>query len=138
MVSERALKNVVFAGLVEKPEELLGECDVFVLPSLSEGLPIAMLEAMASRKPCVVTDIGLPVEDGKTALVVKSGDAKALASAVNELLSNGTLAKKIASNGFKHVKKNFSWPNAIKKIVCLARELKGGERKSSAGGERLV
>src|SRR3989338_6105678 len=105
-VREKKLENVFFVGQVEKPEKLLAECDVFVLPSLSEGLPIAMLEAMASRKPCVVTDIGLPVENGKTALVVKQGDAKGLAEALNALLANPVLAKRIAENGFRHVKEN--------------------------------
>ena len=82
-----------------------------------------MLEAMASRKPCVVTDIGLPVENGKTALVVKQGDAKGLAEALNKLLKNESLAGKIAENGFQHVKKNFTWENACRKIISLAKEL---------------
>ncbi|MFH1056570.1 MAG: glycosyltransferase family 4 protein [Candidatus Micrarchaeota archaeon] len=123
LAKERNLKNVVFTGQVEKPEELFAECDVFVLPSLSEGLPIAMLEAFASKKPCVVTDIGLPVENGKTALVVKPGNAEELASALNKLLKNEKLAARIAENGFQLARKNFTWKKACGEIISLAEGL---------------
>ncbi|HIH20703.1 TPA: glycosyltransferase family 4 protein [Candidatus Micrarchaeota archaeon] len=126
MAVEKNLGNVVFLGQVERPEKLLAECDVFVLPSLSEGLPIAMLEAMASRKPCVVTDIGLPVENGKNALVVKPGNPEALANAINRLLVNPALAARIAKNGFRHVKTNFDWDKSILRIIVLAKELLRG------------
>ncbi len=123
MISERGVNNVRFLGQVEKPEKLLQECDVFVLPSLSEGLPIAMLEAMAARKPCVVTDIGLPVQDCETALVVKPGDPKALAFALNKVLKDEKLANKLAENGFRMVSTKFTWKKAASEITSLASSL---------------
>ncbi|MEM4255183.1 MAG: glycosyltransferase family 4 protein [Candidatus Norongarragalinales archaeon] len=122
-VAEKNLNNVKFLGQVKNPEKLLAECDIFVLPSLSEGLPIAMLEAFASKKPCVVTDIGLPVENGKTALVVKPGDAKALALALNHLLANPRLSKRLADNAFRMVSTKFTWKKAAKEIISLAESL---------------
>ncbi len=99
---------MVFAGQVGDVPKLLSQADVFVLPSLSEGLPIAMLEAMAAGVPCVVTDIGLPVEKGKTALVVPPGDFKSLASATNRLLRDEKLAKTLSENALKKIRAEFS------------------------------
>ena len=59
--------------------------DIFILPSISEGLPTALLEAMASSCASIVTDIGLPVKDGVTGLVVPPKDVNSLVRAINNL-----------------------------------------------------
>jgi glycosyltransferase involved in cell wall biosynthesis len=84
--------------------------DVFVLPSLLEGFPIALTEAMAIGLPCVSTRVqGIPeaVHDGETGLLVPPGDADALARAISELLDNAGLRRQLAENAAVYASHNF-------------------------------
>ncbi|GCC11303.1 GDP-mannose-dependent alpha-(1-6)-phosphatidylinositol monomannoside mannosyltransferase [archaeon] len=114
LVKEYHLENkVIFSGWRDDIPAILAASDIFVLSSYSEGLPIALLEAMASGKPCIVTDIGLPVENRKDALVVRAGDAKELKKAVEELLENKKLREKLGKEAKKKAIAKFSWKNTI-------------------------
>jgi glycosyltransferase involved in cell wall biosynthesis len=77
---------------VTDAEAELRACDVFVLPSLTEGLPLALAEAMALGLPCVATDCSAGVRmlsrDGNAARIVPRGDAAGLAQAMSELMSS--------------------------------------------------
>ncbi len=106
--------------------EFLKASDVFVLPSVSEGLPIALLEAMAARRACVVTDIGLPVRDGIDALVVPPKNSDALAQALNKVLGDAGLRRRLGKNAHARVKKEFNWNNAVNAYLKLAGELTRG------------
>jgi glycosyltransferase involved in cell wall biosynthesis len=78
----------------------LRELDVFVLPSRLEGLPLAMLEAMATRTPVVATDVGgvrEAVTSGETGLVVPPDDATALADAVRQLVEDEHLRERFGA-----------------------------------------
>jgi len=100
-VSERGMaQRVSFTGFSSEVARLLAGADVFVLPSLHEGLGIAVIEAMAAGLPAVVSRVGgLPeiVVEGETGLLVPPGDAAALAAAVRRLASEplwaGTLGR---------------------------------------------
>jgi L-malate glycosyltransferase len=84
-------EQVTMMGLRRDVARILAASDLFVLSSDREGLPIAVLEAMAAAKPVVTTAVGdLPmvVEDGKTGRVVPAKNAKALADALVEILSD--------------------------------------------------
>ena len=79
---------VRFLGTVADPWPLLAAADIFALPSLWEGMPNALLEAMAAGLPAVATAVGAVPEmvvDGREALLVPPGDAGALARALAEL-----------------------------------------------------
>jgi len=118
------VKNkMVFVKNASVPE-LLNACDVFVLPSLSEGLPNALLEAMAAKRACVVTDIGLPVRDGVDALVVPPKNSNALANALNKILADARLRKRLGENALARVKKEFNWASAVNAYFKLAENLK--------------
>jgi glycosyltransferase involved in cell wall biosynthesis len=124
MVSRLKLKNVVtFTGRVKSIPDILAATDIFVLPSVSEGLPIALLEAMAASKACVVTDIGLPVEDGTDALVVKPCVVDELSNALKHLLNNEDLRNKLGTGARKKAKQNFSWDRAVEEYLRLFEEL---------------
>ncbi|MHA7816381.1 MAG: glycosyltransferase [Pseudohaliea sp.] len=83
--------RVVFTGFEPEPAALLAAMDLFLLPSLSEGTSMTLLEAMALGKPCVVTDVGGNPEiviDGETGRVTPSDDAGAFADALTGLLAD--------------------------------------------------
>lgn len=87
--------NVVFCGEVAEARDFLGALDIFVMPSLLEGQPLALLEAMAMERPIVASDIpGISgtVASGSSALLVRSGDAGALADGLSKLISDRALA----------------------------------------------
>lgn len=105
--------NVLFTGPISN-EGLLkaySACDVFVLPSEREGLPTVILEAMASRKPVVATNIGgnpYVIEDGVTGFLVEYGDETKLADKIIYLLENEDIREKIGKNARKKVE-DYSW-----------------------------
>ena len=81
--------------------------DIFVLPSLSEGFPLAVLEALACGVPVIATCVGNITDVLKNkynSLIVQPGDAEGLAEAINTLLSEDDLRKKISENGLKTIK----------------------------------
>lgn len=84
----------------------LARADVFVLPSFAEGVPVVLMEAMATGLPVVTTRIaGIPelVEDGVSGLVVPPGDAVALADALAALLADPARREEMGAAGRAHV-----------------------------------
>lgn len=94
--------TVIFAGAREDAPRIAGACDLFALPSLYEGLAIALIEAMALGRPAVVTRAGgltEVVEDGKHGLVVDPGDPEPLADAIVTLLQDADLRRRFGEAG---------------------------------------
>ncbi len=95
--------------------------DVFVLPSIKEGLPFALLEAMAQTRPVVATRVGGVAEvlgDGKFGLIVKPADPEALASAISHLLKNPALATALGETARQHVLNHFSLEQMVEATVA--------------------
>ena len=85
--------------------------DVFVLPSLNEGLPMTILETMAASKPVIATRVGaIPkvIKDGHTGLLVDPGDVEGLRNALARLLSDSDLCCRIAAAGHDWVSHNYT------------------------------
>lgn len=106
--------SVLFSGYIS--EEMLieayGTCDLFVLPSVWEVLPIAILEAMSSGRPVVCTNAGGNrelVRDGKNGYVVPMRNPEALAGRVNELLSSPETMKQMGAMSRKMAEEEFDW-----------------------------
>ncbi|MFX0134659.1 MAG: glycosyltransferase, partial [Candidatus Hodarchaeota archaeon] len=104
-------KYFLFPGLINNIPELLSILDIFVLPSLTEGLPMALLEAMAAKKPVIATKVGsipkLIVPD-ETGLLVEPGNASSLEKSIIELLNAKKKADKLAENGYQRIVNKFS------------------------------
>lgn len=101
----------LFLGQRKDIPEILSCCDLFVLASRAEGLPNALLEAMAAGLPVVATRVGGVseiVEDGLSGLLVPSGDRTALAEAILLVLQDSRLAIRLARAGQERVRKRFS------------------------------
>lgn len=119
--------RVRFLGVVPDPEEHLRTADAFVLPSLFEGLPNALLEAMATGLPCVATAIGGTTDvatDGRDALLVPPADAAALATALRRVLTDADLAEGLGAAARRRAADHFSLDRMVARYEALYREMR--------------
>lgn len=116
----------VFLGARADINDVIAALDVFVLPSLSEGLPMAVLEAMAAGKPVVVSRVGgLPevIQQGTSGVLVPPGDAPALAAACVDLANDRERAARIGAEAKRVVTTEFSHERSGAAVVDLYRSL---------------
>jgi glycosyltransferase involved in cell wall biosynthesis len=107
-------KSVIFSGYLSEQElkEAYGTCDLFVLPSVWEVLPIAVLEAMSSGKPVICTDAGGDremVRDGVNGYVVPMRDSRALAEKVNLALADADMRSRMGEASRRIAEEEFDW-----------------------------
>jgi glycosyltransferase involved in cell wall biosynthesis len=122
-------EKVTFAGQRDPVETAYGEMDIFVSSSLSEGLPIALLEAMAARLPVVATRVGaVPevIEDNISGLLVESENLQALVDAVESLLDDPAKKQALAEGGFRRAQEHFSAENMARQTEAVYREILHG------------
>jgi len=116
--------QVVFVGVTDNMRSVYSSVDMVVLPSLNEGLPLVLLEALAAGKPVVATNVGgIPslITSGETGLLVEPRDVRALRDSVLHLLNDSSLRQKIGERGQKMVAEQFSaeaMADSYFKIYC--------------------
>jgi glycosyltransferase involved in cell wall biosynthesis len=118
--------KLMFLGFREDIPDLLQASDIVVLPSLHEGLSIALLEAMAAPRPIVATSIGgnlEPTGDGLGALIVPPKNAEALADAMAELANNPSIAAEKAANARRLFLAGHTQEKMVKSYRALYIEL---------------
>jgi len=118
--------NVRFLGYRSDVPALLEAMDLFVLPSLEEGMSNALLEAMAKNIPVIATAVGgniEVVEHEKSGLLVPPRDPAALAEAITRIIREPSLAGSMARAGSERVKDRFTIENTIRSIEELYEEL---------------
>lgn len=127
LVDQLGLRNHFhFLGFRDDIPEILSELDVFVLASTSEGLPLALLEAMAAGRPVVATQCGGPaevVQNGVNGLLIPPGEPKAIASAVTELLTNRDRAARFAQAGRAKTQADFTLDKMLEDHEALYERL---------------
>jgi glycosyltransferase involved in cell wall biosynthesis len=120
-------QQVVFAGHVGEMSEFHRSIDVFVLPSLeAEGLPIAVLEAMATGLPILTTRVGGAsevVRDGKDGFVVAPGDVPALAAALRTLLIDAGLRERMGKSARRRAVEELSVDRFAESVFDLYRDM---------------
>ena len=99
-------ERVLFLGSRPDVPRLLQAADAFMLSSISEGVPLTLIEAMASGLPCVATSVGgIPelIRDGETGLLVRAGDHVGLAAQLARLASTPGLSQRLGLAGHHHI-----------------------------------
>jgi len=122
-------EHVRFLGHQQNPVPFYELADVFVLPSLTEGSPNVLLEAMMARTPTIATPVGgVPemVQDGRSALLVKAGDPAALAGGIAKLLDDPALGSTLAGNAHADVLAKHSPEAYCASLLGIYRDLLGG------------
>ena len=128
-ISELSLNhNITFIGTVknERIPKYLGESDIFVLPSLSEGLPAVILEAMAAGKPIIASDVGgisEAVEDGVNGFLLEPRNSDQLAEKILYLIEHPEIRKKMGEKSKKIVKDKFTWEKAARRTIKIYENL---------------
>jgi len=108
LIKEKGLSGIVMPLAIEDAWQQLRGLDMFVLPSVKEGLPYTILEAMAAGLPIVATTVGgIPdaLTDKVSGLLVPPASPQKLADAINEILDNPELAKKLGDQAKIEVQK---------------------------------
>jgi glycosyltransferase involved in cell wall biosynthesis len=117
--------RVNFLGWRSDIDEIMPVFDIFVLPSLNEGMGRVLVEAMAAGKPIVASNVGgIPdlVQHGHNGLLVPPGDEKALAAAIRQLIDDPDKAKMMGQRGRQRCHQ-FSIDAMVEKIDQLYSEL---------------
>ena len=121
-------REVRFLGRREDIADILSVTDIFVLPSLIEGLPMALLEAMAAGRACIATRVGDVVEviePGVSGLTVGPEDGRALAAAIEELLRDPSLREGLGSRAREVVAERYSSSRMTKSYCAVYDRLLG-------------
>ncbi len=129
-------ETVIVTGFREDIPQLLSQIDLFALTSLTEGLSIATIEAMAAGKAVVVTASGGPeeiVDDGVTGFLVPPADDQSLAERITQVLSDHQLRQTISEAGRQSVRQKFSIGHNVNEYIKVYRQCVTGE----SGGQNI-
>jgi len=118
--------HIVLAGFRRGVIDVLAGADLVVNPSLSEGLPNVVLEALSVCTPVVATDVGGVGEliiDGATGFLVPPGEAEALATGIAGVLENPARARALADAGHRHVLESYSFSCQLHRFTQACERL---------------
>jgi len=114
--------RVEFLGLRDDIPALLAHSDIFVLPSYSEGLSNALMEAMSSGCACIATDVGgnaFLIQNGVSGFLYPAGDRQALASHIRRLIEDPVKRRSLGQGARARIEKEFDWRVVGKKYSAL-------------------
>jgi len=123
LIEQKGLQNKVFlAGQIPDAHKLLSAFDIFVLPSVKEGFPWAVIEAMAAKLPVIATKVGaVPeiIEDGKSGFIVEPGRPEKIAEKLQDLLNDDRLQRELGIQAHQTVLFKFGLDKMVQQIEDL-------------------
>ena len=115
---------IAFPGYCERPEEVYNLFDIFILPSMREGVPMVLLEAMSSGVPCIASDVGGVGEvAGDAVVLVESGDVNGFVEAIGSLVDNEDRRRELGRETRAHVRAHFDLDLWGRKLLQIYRLL---------------
>jgi glycosyltransferase involved in cell wall biosynthesis len=111
---------------------VLARCDIFVLPSLFEGTPLTLMEAMASGLPIVTTGTcGMRdvIKHGDNGLLIPIRSPAALVAAVTRLLGDAALRRKLGEAAGSRARSHYTWGNVSRQVAEVYERLAAGQRQ---------
>jgi len=122
------LPNLHYVGFAddEQLNQLYEDCDVFILPTLFEGMPTVVLEAMTRSMAIIVTDVGATKEmvDDSNGFIIEKNNVESLINAIKTYCKlNSDQKNKLADASFKRVNENFTWDKVAKQHYDLFRSM---------------
>ena len=129
---EKQIEDMGLSGRVELPghvvdiPKFIGELDIAVLCSNTEGLPNVLVEYMAAGRPVVATRVGGAeelIDDGVHGLIIEPQDPTALAEAIDRLLSDRDLASRLAAAGRSRVEEDYGGPSIAQRFESLVFQM---------------
>ncbi|MCH7883420.1 glycosyltransferase family 4 protein [Patescibacteria group bacterium] len=128
-------ETVFFIENLSPASPYLKAFDIFVLPSLKEGLPYVLLEAGLAQLPVIATDVGGNtdiIEHEKTGLLVPAANSEALAEAIKRLLNDVNLRQTLAQNLREKILRKFSKKEMLQKTFALYKKITEGRKKTDS------
>ncbi len=122
--------RISFLDSVSDTREVLSAIDIFVFPSVKEGLGIALLEALAAARPCIASRIGGIediIKDRENGILVDVGDSDAITAAALELLSDENLRLNLGQSGRRLVQSRFTLDRMADDMVRVYKKVKSKE-----------
>lgn len=118
-------KNILLLTDISPATPYFKIFDIFVLPSLKEGLPFTLLEAGLTELPVIATNVGGNpeiIENKKTGILIPPADSKILADAIESLMENGGMRKELAKNLHEKILKEFSFEKMLEQTIKIYKE----------------
>jgi glycosyltransferase involved in cell wall biosynthesis len=128
VLAQQNLAGVTLRGALSS-DQLAAElqsADIFCLPSLEEGFPLSMLQAMASGLPVISTEAAGAndiIEQGIEGIIVPSNDAAALTEVLGQLVNNADLRRQMSIAARQRVEQGFSWDDYIERAITAYHAL---------------
>lgn len=123
LIREKGLeKKIILLGRIPDARRYLPAFDIFVLPSVKEGFPWSLIEAMAARLPVIATRVGaVPeiIENGKNGFLVDPGKPEQIVKRITEILGSDHLRKELAIQAHQTVLFNFDLEKMLKQTEAL-------------------
>lgn len=127
LIKEKRLSDkIILTGFLPELKNILLNIEIFVLPSLKEGVPAAILEAMVAKKPVVATSVGgIPevVVDGETGFLVPPQNPPVLAEKIIYLLKNPQKTKEMGEKGYQRIRSYFALEKMAREHEKIYEEL---------------
>jgi glycosyltransferase involved in cell wall biosynthesis len=114
--------QVRFVGYQENVHQFLSQSDIFILPSLSEGLPVSALEAMSHGVPTIITKLKVPFPNN-CVMYIEPKSPQAIADAIHTLAANYELRENLSLNCYEYVNKFHNWEEAAEKYDTVFRKV---------------
>lgn len=126
LVKQHQSNQIIFTGLRQDIPRVMKALDIFVLPSYSEGLPNALMEAMAAGCACLASDVGgakTLIKDSLNGLIFTPGDQGQLEKQLQRLIGDQSLRKVLGKNAQRTIRDAFDWATITDQYTKLFEEL---------------